>query len=748
MWKKIFAASLLASVSSVLFLGSSDVSAAIVAPMPYEPGDWIGSYGGNVNVCASGSDSYSLSETPLVADIQYADVSTQIVFNSNSPCRRFEGVSSLRVRYFAPIGVHSDLLQQGSSLDGESYVSVRVFRDGTASNYFWAAGLAEQSFEGVSTAISFNANGGEGTMAEISDLLIGESVVLPQNTLLRSGYRFMGWNTEEDGSGDDYADGATVTIRPEMAGRFTLYAVWLEDKAVLDYGANVNIKLKKMAGTNAAYVTVSDSNIKAIKMANALPAGYDTDDDSHIVSDSNSPFPIYAWFDDSDGDNDSDGDGIIYLYSMASVVEGGENMSEMFYQMRSLSDITGLASLDVSNTVNIGHLFYYDFSLTNISPLANWDTSNVENMTGTFWSARSLSDLSPIAGRNTSKNKSLALTFDSTAITSVAALETKQHAGKNYISWDTSNVERMPDVFSGTSSLVDISALASWNTSKVTEMRSAFSGAASLADISSLANWDTSSVKTMDSMFYGARSLSDISPIATWNTSMVTDMGDMFYCTQITTAAALETKQHDGKNYVSWDISNVEDIWAMFWMTPITDISALASWDTSSVKDMRALFYGAQSLSNILPIADWDTSNVEDMRSMFEYATSLSDISPLSKWNTTKVTDIGFMFRATMITNVDALETKQHEGKNYVSWNISRVKSLRYTFYEARLLSDITALASWDTGNVTDMFKTFCDASSIGSLSPIFEWNVSRVTDMGDMFTGVPTAVTLPSWYH
>ena len=696
MWKKIFAASLLASVSSVLFLGSSDVSAAIVAPMPYEPGDWIGPYSGNVNVCASGSDSYSLSETPLVADIQYADVSTQIVFNSNSSCRRFEGVSSLRVRYFAPIGVHSDLLQEGSSLDGESYVSVRVFRDGTASNYFWAAGLAEQSFEGVSTAISFNANGGEGTMAEITDLLVGASVILPQNTLLRSGYRFMGWNTEEDGSGDDYADGATVTIRPEMAGGFTLYAVWAVDEAVLDTGRTVNVKLKQQAGATAPRYFDIDTKIKAVRRADALPGGFDINDSANIISSDDSANKIYSWFDDSDGNNDGEGDGIIYYYSEASKVKGGDWMFNMFESMWELADISGVANFDVSGTRYMQGLFSEDKKLVDIGPLSGWDTSNCVTLNAVFYGTLSLKDITPIATWNTSRVKDFSELFNSSSIISVDALETKQRPGKDYVSWDTSNVESLSGTFSQTSSLVDISALASWDTSKVKSLSDTFHSASALVDISALANWDTSSVQDMQSVFAYAQSIVDYSPLSSWNTSSVTTMAHLFLSGGLTNLNAFETKQHPGKDYISWDVSNVKDMTKVFSGNDyLEDISALASWNTASLENMSYLVAGS------------------------------------------------------LITNVDALETKQYPGRDYVSWNVSNVKDMSAVFNECSRLSDISKLSTWDVSSATDMTRLFYRNYSLSSLAPIFGWmSDSSAVTMTEMFDGVPAAVARPDWYH
>ena len=67
--------------------------------------------------------------------------------------------------------------------------------------------------------VTYNANGGSGTM---SDQTIVDNVEthLTSNAFTREGYNFIGWNTEADGSGIDYADGEEVT----NIGNVTLYA--------------------------------------------------------------------------------------------------------------------------------------------------------------------------------------------------------------------------------------------------------------------------------------------------------------------------------------------------------------------------------------------------------------------------------------------------------------------------------------------------------------------------------------------
>ena len=72
-----------------------------------------------------------------------------------------------------------------------------------------------------SVTVIFDANGGIGEMLPLT-FVPGETKVLTANTFTKENYRFTGWNTATDGSGDAYADSQEITIEENM----TLYAQW------------------------------------------------------------------------------------------------------------------------------------------------------------------------------------------------------------------------------------------------------------------------------------------------------------------------------------------------------------------------------------------------------------------------------------------------------------------------------------------------------------------------------------------
>ena len=79
--------------------------------------------------------------------------------------------------------------------------------------------------------ITFDANGGEGTMEE-QEIDTNTPTAIAENEFEFEGRTFTYWNTEKDGSGTCYADKAEITIEADI----TLYAQW--DKVTITFRSN------------------------------------------------------------------------------------------------------------------------------------------------------------------------------------------------------------------------------------------------------------------------------------------------------------------------------------------------------------------------------------------------------------------------------------------------------------------------------------------------------------------------------
>ena len=90
----------------------------------------------------------------------------------------------------------------------------------------------------ISYEVKFNANGGEGTIAN-EKFNYDESKSLSKNTYTKEGYKFTSWNTKKDGSGDKYTDTQEISNLATTDGKvITLYAQWSPITYTVKFNAN------------------------------------------------------------------------------------------------------------------------------------------------------------------------------------------------------------------------------------------------------------------------------------------------------------------------------------------------------------------------------------------------------------------------------------------------------------------------------------------------------------------------------
>ena len=106
--------------------------------------------------------------------------------------------------------------------------------------------LYSTNFSGANYQVSFNANGGSGTMASQTGAE-ASNLTLNPCAFTRTGLTFAGWNTAADGSGDSYTNGETLTMWQNV----TLYAQWISTETyTLTYDANGGVgTMESQSGT-------------------------------------------------------------------------------------------------------------------------------------------------------------------------------------------------------------------------------------------------------------------------------------------------------------------------------------------------------------------------------------------------------------------------------------------------------------------------------------------------------------------
>ena len=110
-----------------------------------------------------------------------------------------------------------------------TYTETATANAGDVINYVNGVWGGEEPAE---LTVTFEANGSaeypvEGTMAP-QTVTAKTDTALNANTFTREGYNFLNWNTAADGTGDSYADGATVNLTENT----TLYAQWEDNHSL------------------------------------------------------------------------------------------------------------------------------------------------------------------------------------------------------------------------------------------------------------------------------------------------------------------------------------------------------------------------------------------------------------------------------------------------------------------------------------------------------------------------------------
>ena len=145
-------------------------------------------------------------------------------------------VTKNRTHAAQAITVHADVDWQGTwSSDKVSTATITVNVP------------AKRSF-----AVTYNANGGTGAPARATKWY-GETLSLSTAKPVRSGYKFLGWNTNAAGTGTNYAPGQNYTANAAL----TLYARWEEvryDMTMNETVNNIDFKTFTADSSGNAYV--------------------------------------------------------------------------------------------------------------------------------------------------------------------------------------------------------------------------------------------------------------------------------------------------------------------------------------------------------------------------------------------------------------------------------------------------------------------------------------------------------------
>ena len=170
--------------------------------------------------------------------------------------------------------------------------------------------------------IVFNGNSAtSGTMSSLTDRKYGTTYTLTSNAYKKTGYKFIGWNTESDGSGTIYADKANIKNLTSTNGKtIKLYAMWEE----ISYSVTYNLNGGVNDAANPEYYSI---NSGLIIFFDPIKTGYTfkgwyldsefTNAITKIESGSTGNKELYAKWEENTSDNTT--------YTITYILNGGIN---------------------------------------------------------------------------------------------------------------------------------------------------------------------------------------------------------------------------------------------------------------------------------------------------------------------------------------------------------------------------------------------------------------------------------------
>ena len=397
-------------------------------------------------------------------------------------------------------------------------------------------------------------------------------------------------------------------------------------------------------------VSNNAKQIKSIQMTEHLPDDF-SPSSSNTVSDANSSYPIYAYYDNTNEN------GIIYLYTEAKDIYAHAQSSGIFSSMTALSDISALTHWNTSNVTEINSLFIGDSAISNLSPLSNWDTSSIREMYGVFSGNSALTNLDALAA------------------------------------WDTSSVTHMSSLFENTTGLTNPYAINNWDIRRATGMYDEeispiyymFNNAPAYPNFTTpTGTWDSIGSFTANTTetilqpgyeiqqkivdlangkrIHAVKTASNLPNGFTPTTDNTVSNSSSAYPIYIYLEENGDTNtvyfySEDNTIYMNNLMDNLFANQDDITFASLSDISALADWNASSATSMSGIFDSNLALTDLSPLANWDTSHVTDMAYLFGDNLSLTDLSPLANWDTHNVENLyGIFFSDVAINNYSAID--------------------------------------------------------------------------------------------
>jgi len=252
--------------------------------------------------------------------------------------------------------------------------------------------------------------------------------------------------------------------------------------------------------------------------------------------------PKYGFFGESDLTNLEYVDVSDWDVSQISEMDG------IFGRAKSLEEIVGLDTWDLSTITNIGNMFEECTNLVSLD-LSTWDVSNVSKIADFCYHCDSLKTVI----LDNWDLASFAPYAFSNLLCTTPSLE--------YVSMKNWKIPSTFNYFLGSNfafSEVETIDVSNWDLSRTTVLEGTLNGRTSLKNIIGLDSWDTSHITSMNSLFYGDSNLETLD-LSSFNMDNVTDTRGMFTnCSSLSTVYARNNNDLLKLNSSSNKPSNVQ----------------------------------------------------------------------------------------------------------------------------------------------------------------------------------------------
>jgi Listeria/Bacterioides repeat len=147
--------------------------------------------------------------------------------------------------------------------------------------------------------IKFNGNGGSGSMSEHT-CTYDVAWTLTANSFTKEGYTFNGWNTKADGTGNSFANQASVTnITSTNGAVINLYAQWKANTYYVQFNGNGN-----SSGSMSKQTLTYDKSatLTANAFARSFTVTYDTDGGTYAKASETATYSFSGWAESATGE--------------------------------------------------------------------------------------------------------------------------------------------------------------------------------------------------------------------------------------------------------------------------------------------------------------------------------------------------------------------------------------------------------------------------------------------------------------